>query len=92
MADACPLSAIPEGVGAIARRLREAGHEAWYVGGAVRDVLLAALRPDLPRRVGDFDITTSATPDEVMRLFDSVGTMRNSQSSSWPERLITRIS
>jgi tRNA nucleotidyltransferase (CCA-adding enzyme) len=69
VADAFPLSTIPPGVHAIARRLRDAGHEVWYVGGAVRDVFLAARRPDLPRRVGDFDITTSATPDEVRRLF-----------------------
>jgi tRNA nucleotidyltransferase (CCA-adding enzyme) len=69
VADSFPLSAIPPGAHGIARRLREAGHEAWFVGGAVRDVLLAERRPDLPRRVGDFDITTSATPDEVRRLF-----------------------
>jgi tRNA nucleotidyltransferase (CCA-adding enzyme) len=56
-------------VRAIAGRLREAGHEAWFVGGAVRDVLLERRRGTAPRRAGDFDITTSATPDVVRKLF-----------------------
>jgi poly(A) polymerase len=38
--------------------LVEAGHEAYFVGGCVRDLLLG-LEPK------DFDITTSATPSEV---------------------------
>ena len=38
--------------------LTEAGYEAYIVGGAVRDLLLK-----LPP--GDFDITTSATPEEI---------------------------
>lgn len=43
-------------------RLNEAGYTAYLVGGAVRDLLLG-LHPK------DFDIATSATPDEVKRLF-----------------------
>ena len=69
VADAFPLTRIPDPVRAIAARLREAGHEAWFVGGAVRDVLLEQRRQTVPRRVGDFDITTSATPDVVSKLF-----------------------
>lgn len=69
MAEVFPLERIPEPVRAIAGRLREAGHEAWFVGGAVRDVLLERRRGTAPRRAGDFDITTSATPDVVRRLF-----------------------
>ncbi len=42
--------------------LAEAGHEAYVVGGAVRD-LLVGLRPK------DFDVATSATPEEVKALF-----------------------
>jgi len=67
--DRFPLEQIPPPVRAIAARLRAAGHEAWYVGGAVRDELLRALRPGAARRTGDFDITTSAVPDEVRKLF-----------------------
>jgi poly(A) polymerase len=43
-------------------RLNEAGYTAYLVGGAVRDLLLG-VQPK------DFDIATSATPDEVKRLF-----------------------
>ena len=54
--------AIPDEVVAIARRLEEAGHEAWCVGGAVRDSLLGGEQKD-------FDLATSATPEQVQRLF-----------------------
>jgi tRNA nucleotidyltransferase/poly(A) polymerase len=43
-------------------RLKQAGHVAYLVGGGVRDLLLG-LRPK------DFDISTSAHPNEVRRLF-----------------------
>jgi poly(A) polymerase len=46
----------------IARALREQGHSAYLVGGCVRDLLLG-------REPADFDVATSATPDQVMRLF-----------------------
>jgi tRNA nucleotidyltransferase (CCA-adding enzyme) len=53
---------IPGEVIAIARRLEDAGHEAWCVGGAVRDTLLGSGQMD-------FDLATSATPDQVQALF-----------------------
>lgn len=43
-------------------RLREAGFEGYLVGGAVRDLLIGG-------RPKDFDLATSATPDEVRALF-----------------------
>ena len=46
----------------IVRRLRDAGHTAYFAGGCVRD-MLRGVEPN------DFDIATSATPDEVQRLF-----------------------
>jgi putative nucleotidyltransferase with HDIG domain len=46
----------------ILRRLIDAGYEAFYVGGYVRDTLL-----NLPAK--DIDITTNATPDQVVRMF-----------------------
>jgi len=64
-----PLSRIPEPVQGIARKLREAGHEAWFVGGAVRDVLFESRGGGAAPRVGDFDIATSAPPDAVRALF-----------------------
>jgi tRNA nucleotidyltransferase (CCA-adding enzyme) len=53
---------VPETVLAIVRRLEDAGHEAWCVGGALRDAVLR-----LPH--ADFDVATAATPDVVRRLF-----------------------
>lgn len=52
------MTAIPDYVKKILHILTEAGYEAYIVGGAVRDLLLK-----LPP--GDFDITTSATPEEI---------------------------
>lgn len=46
----------------IIRRLVDAGYEAYLVGGCVRDELRGAAPQD-------FDIATSATPDEVEKLF-----------------------
>jgi poly(A) polymerase len=46
----------------LARRLRDAGHVALFAGGCVRDGLLG-VEPK------DFDIATSATPNQVLRLF-----------------------
>jgi poly(A) polymerase len=46
----------------VIRRLVRHGHEAYLVGGCVRDLLLS--RP--PK---DFDVATSARPDDVRRLF-----------------------
>ena len=42
--------------------LREHSHKAFLVGGCVRDLLLS-------RKPADYDVTTDATPDEVMRIF-----------------------
>jgi poly(A) polymerase len=46
----------------IARRLQQAGHTAYFAGGCVRDELLG-LDPH------DYDIATSAKPEEVQKLF-----------------------
>jgi tRNA nucleotidyltransferase (CCA-adding enzyme) len=46
----------------IARRLEEAGFEAWCVGGAIRDAMLGS-------RTLDWDIATSAKPEQVRDLF-----------------------
>lgn len=54
--------AVPEEVLEIARTLESAGHEAWCVGGAVRDALLG-----FPH--SDYDFATSATPNQVQALF-----------------------
>ena len=46
----------------VTQTLQEAGFKAFFVGGAVRDLLLG-VKPK------DFDIATDATPEEVKKLF-----------------------
>lgn len=54
--------AISDGAKAITTRLRQAGFEAYVVGGAVRDLLMG-------KTPHDYDITTSAKPAEIKSLF-----------------------
>ena len=53
---------IPAGAEQILHRLEEKGFEAYVVGGCVRDSLLG-------REPHDWDITTSATPQQVKKIF-----------------------
>lgn len=53
---------IPDPVSYILKKLNEAGHEAYAVGGCVRDALLG-------REPNDWDITTSALPAQVKEVF-----------------------
>ncbi len=53
---------IPDAAAKVLGRLHEAGYEAYVVGGCVRDSILG-LVPD------DWDITTSASPEQVRALF-----------------------
>ena len=54
--------AVPEDARKIIRILNDAGHEAYVVGGCVRDSVLG-------RVPADWDITTSASPAQVKELF-----------------------
>lgn len=47
---------------AIVRRLREAGHEAYFAGGSVRDMLLG-------KPPEDYDIATAARPEDIQKIF-----------------------
>ncbi|MGH7518599.1 MAG: CCA tRNA nucleotidyltransferase [Gemmatimonadales bacterium] len=60
---------IPDEVLEIARRLDEAGHEVWCVGGAIRDALLREREAGAGLDPADLDFATSATPDQVQALF-----------------------
>jgi poly(A) polymerase len=48
----------------ICRKLREAGHQAYLVGGCVRDLVLK-------REPADYDVATDARPERVQELFPS---------------------
>jgi tRNA nucleotidyltransferase (CCA-adding enzyme) len=58
-------TAIPEAARTIIRTLRKSGEKAYLVGGCVRDMLLG-------RAPKDWDIATSATPQQVTALFTEV--------------------
>lgn len=53
---------IPHEVLEIYKKLEENGFEVYLVGGSVRNILLK-------RPVKDWDLTTNATPDELMKIF-----------------------
>ena len=59
---------VPIGALSILERLENAVYEAYIVGGSVRDALLG-------RTAGDFDITTSARPEETERVFADLRTV-----------------
>src|SRR5215467_8664524 len=46
----------------IVRKLRQAGHQAYLVGGCVRDLVLG-------REPADYDVCTDALPERVQELF-----------------------
>jgi poly(A) polymerase len=46
----------------ICQKLREAGYQAFLVGGCVRDILLG-------HEPADYDVCTDATPEQVLRIF-----------------------
>ncbi len=53
----------------IIRQLRSLGHEAYLVGGCVRDMVMG-IEP------ADYDIATSAKPEEIVKIFprtESIG-------------------
>lgn len=56
---------MPKGVRSICETLRGAVYQAYLVGGSVRDLVLC-------EEPHDYDIATSATPDEVATLFPRV--------------------
>src|SRR5205809_5748249 len=59
----------PDAANAIIFELRQRGHEAYLVGGCVRDMVMG-LEP------ADYDIATSARPEEIVKIFprtESIG-------------------
>src|SRR2546425_4635847 len=60
--NAAPSGSLSDTAAKIVRRLQEAGFSAFWVGGCVRDFLLG-------REPEDYDIATSALPEQVAGLF-----------------------
>jgi len=52
----------PQYVSDVIERLESSGAEAYIVGGSVRDIIIGT-------EPHDFDVTTSALPDEILRVF-----------------------
>ena len=63
---------LPDYVRAAIEHLDDAGHLAYVVGGSVRDFLL---QESVTVKIKDYDIATSADPDEICRLFPSAITV-----------------
>ena len=57
---------IPAYVGRVLEELHKGAHEAYVVGGCVRDSLLG-------REPADWDVTTSALPEETLEVFTKAG-------------------
>src|SRR6185436_15159020 len=53
---------VPAEISKVSTTLRQAGYEAYLVGGCVRDLIIG-LEPK------DWDITTNATPDQIQAVF-----------------------
>src|ERR1700692_2427014 len=62
MREQAPLQETKQNAAEIVRTLRERGHQAYFAGGCVRDLLLA-------REPADYDVATDATPQQVMQVF-----------------------
>ena len=62
-------SNIPIYVREVLRLLNEAGHEAFIVGGCVRDILMG-------RQPSDWDVCTSALPSETTVCFGAANTVQ----------------
>ena len=62
------IRSYPVSVRIVIGKLAEAGYSAYMVGGCVRDALLS-------REPHDWDVTTSALPDEMLRVFEAFRTI-----------------
>lgn len=64
--------AVPSNVRELCNVIHHAGHGVWCVGGAVRDAIRQRRYGTPERLTGDWDIATSAKPEQVIALFRRV--------------------
>ena len=64
--------AIPKAIRELCEQIHDSGFGVWCVGGAVRDVILSQARDSSELPNGDWDIASSATPDQISRIFRKV--------------------
>ena len=60
----------------VLEKIKEAGFEAYFVGGSVRDALLN-------RPIHDVDIATSSYPEETKQIFREQPISESSMELSW---------
>ena len=60
---------IPDYVTRVTETLENAGFEAFLVGGCVRDLIMSQISK-AKREPKDWDITTNATPEQIIQLFE----------------------
>jgi tRNA nucleotidyltransferase (CCA-adding enzyme) len=81
---------VPSEVKRVSETLREAGYDAYLVGGCVRDLLLN-------RTPKDWDVTTNATPEQIQAVFpesfyeNSFGTVGVKTDSENPTTAIVEV-
>lgn len=63
-----PITPYQRNALSLLRTLQESGHLAYFVGGFCRDLIIG-------RDIHDIDITTSATPSEVLKIFSHYTTL-----------------
>src|SRR3990167_6031296 len=81
---------IPPEVVKVSTVLREAGFEAYLVGGCVRDLLIG-------REPKDWDVTTNALPEQIQQLFpdsfyeNDYGTVGEKTESEDPKKTVVEV-
>src|SRR3989339_2053564 len=70
---------LPQFVQQALKQLKDAGFEAFVVGGSVRDLLLG-------REPKDYDVTTNATPEQIQTTFED--TLYNNNFGTVAVRII----
>ncbi len=75
---------IPQTIKEILAKLEESGLEAYIVGGSVRDLLMK-------REIKDWDITTNAKPEEIMKIFSTFANATANKPATFYENVFGTV-